>query len=165
MGQPNLYHLSLNFVADADTLACHDMAFGVRQVDATIDRQGHRAFLLNGRPVLIRGAGWVDDIFMRNTPDDYTHQLSLVKDMGLNTLRFEGFWGTSDHIFNLCDSLGIMLMVGLKFVNGNGTITYTPVYRTTTAHCQTHPPCNNLSLSHYATRCSICAIIHLSSAG
>lgn len=114
MGQPNLYHLSLNFVADADTLACHDMAFGVRQVDATIDRQGHRAFLLNGRPVLIRGAGWVDDIFMRNTPDDYTHQLSLVKDMGLNTLRFEGFWGTSDHIFNLCDSLGIMLMVGLS---------------------------------------------------
>ena len=114
MGRPEMYHLSLSFVSQADTLAHHVVPFGVRQVDAILDKHGHRAFLLNGRPVLIRGAGWVDDIFMRNTPDDYARQLSLVSDMGLNTVRFEGFWGTSDRVFSLCDSLGIMIMDGLS---------------------------------------------------
>jgi exo-1,4-beta-D-glucosaminidase len=114
MGQPNLYHLSLSFVAQADTLDQHEVKFGVRQVDAILDRSGHRVFRLNGRPVLIRGAGWVDDIFMRNTPADYANELSLVNDMDLNTIRFEGFWGTSDRVFSLCDSLGIMIMDGLS---------------------------------------------------
>ncbi len=114
MGQPNLYHLSLSFVSQADTLDQHELPFGVRQVEAVLDRRGHRVFRLNGRPVLIRGAGWVDDIFMRNTPADYANELSLVSDMGLNTIRFEGFWGTSDRVFSLCDSLGIMVMDGLS---------------------------------------------------
>jgi exo-1,4-beta-D-glucosaminidase len=32
--------------------------------------------------------------------------------MNLNSLRFEGFWGTSREIYDLCDENGILLMVG-----------------------------------------------------
>jgi len=32
--------------------------------------------------------------------------------MNLNSLRFEGFWGTSQEIYDLCDENGILLMVG-----------------------------------------------------
>lgn len=114
MGSPELYHLQLRFVCDGKITARQNVKFGIRQIDGLIDQRGHRAFRINGKPVLIRGGGWVDDIFMRNTPTDYLHQMMLVRDMGLNTVRFEGFWGTSDQAYSVCDSLGLMLMVGLS---------------------------------------------------
>ncbi|HEY1054331.1 MAG TPA: glycoside hydrolase family 2 protein, partial [Emticicia sp.] len=35
-----------------------------------------------------------------------------VKEMNLNSLRFEGVWGNNHHIYDLCDENGILLMVG-----------------------------------------------------
>ena len=114
MGKPELYHLQLDFEAEGRTLATDRLTFGIRQIDASIDTNGHRLFRLNGRPVVIRGGGWVDDLFLRHDSADYINQLTLTRDMGLNTVRLEGFWGTTGQFYDSCDSLGLMVMVGLS---------------------------------------------------
>jgi exo-1,4-beta-D-glucosaminidase len=112
MGEPELYHLRLRFVASGETLDSKNCTFGIRQIDSYLTEDGYRAFLLNGRKVMINGGGWTDDIFMQDTPESYRQQMIMIHDMGLNTIRMEGFWGTCDQAFSICDSLGLMIMAG-----------------------------------------------------
>ena len=123
MGSPELYTLRLQFIvpsspapADSSLFTLHSslstVRFGIRQVGSFITRDGYRAFTLNGQRFLLTGAGWTDDIFLRDTPERYEQQLQLVKNMNLNTVRLEGFWGTSQALYDLCDSMGILLLAG-----------------------------------------------------
>ena len=57
----------------------------------SFDGISYRAFTLNGRDVLLRGAGWTDDIYLRDTPERNRQQLEYVRDMNMNTVRLEGF--------------------------------------------------------------------------
>ena len=86
--------------------------FGIREVSTYLNEQGHRGFKLNGRKVLIRGGGWVDDMFLDNRRPKLEAEILYAKQMNLNTLRLEGFWGTSEQLYNLCDAQGILLMAG-----------------------------------------------------
>ena len=86
--------------------------FGIREVSTYINEQGHRGFKLNGKKVLIRGGGWVDDMFLDNRRPKLQAEVLYAKQMNLNTLRLEGFWGTSEDLYNLCDAQGILLMAG-----------------------------------------------------
>ena len=112
LGEPNLYQLQLQFVEDNVIDDSTAINFGIRDVQTFVDEGGHKGFKLNGKKVLIKGAGWADDLFLRDTPERNETQVQYVKDMNLNTIRFEGFWGTSDNIYSLCDKYGIMVMVG-----------------------------------------------------
>lgn len=114
MGTPELYHLQLSFETENETVDKQSVAFGIRQIESSLDQWGHRLFSLNGKRVMVRGAGWTDDIFMRNTEDDYLKQMKMVLDMGMNTVRFENFWCTTDKAYSACDSLGLMTIVGLS---------------------------------------------------
>ena len=38
--------------------------------------------------------------------------MDLVCDMGLNCIRFENIWGKDDEIYDLCDRMGILALVG-----------------------------------------------------
>ncbi|MGE5681634.1 MAG: glycoside hydrolase family 2 TIM barrel-domain containing protein, partial [Bacillota bacterium] len=67
---------------------------------------------LNGRKILIRGGGWVDNLFLDNTYENYEAQIRYAKHMNLNTIRLEGFWGNNEDLYNLCDENGILLMAG-----------------------------------------------------
>ena len=112
LGSPELYSMRLqaaagNVVSDEATVC-----FGIRQMGSFITREGYRAFTLNGQRILLTGAGWMDDIFLRDTPERYEQQLQLVKDMNLNMVRLEGFWGTSQVLYDLCDQMGIILLAG-----------------------------------------------------
>jgi exo-1,4-beta-D-glucosaminidase len=69
-------------------------------------------FLLNGKKVLIKGAGWTDDIFLRNPDERNEIELDYVKDMNMNTVRFENVWGTSQNVYDLCDKKGLLALVG-----------------------------------------------------
>lgn len=113
MGSPSMYNLTLKFVAD-DKEVCdmRNVTFGIRSVEDYLTPEGYRGYKLNGRKVLIRGAGWTDDIFLRDNPRSYQRQIALVKDMNLNTIRLENIWGTTDDLFNLCDRNGIMIFAG-----------------------------------------------------
>ncbi|MBC7363906.1 MAG: glycoside hydrolase family 2 [Candidatus Aminicenantes bacterium] len=86
--------------------------FGIREVKDYLTPEGYRGYLLNGRKILIRGGGWTDDLFLNNRPRKLRAELLYARHLNLNALRLEGFWGTSEDMYNLCDELGLLLMVG-----------------------------------------------------
>ena len=112
LGSPELYDLTLTARQGGTPSDEATVRFGIREVGSFITREGYRAFTLNGRRILLTGAGWTDDIFLRDTPERYREQLQMVRDMNLNMVRLEGFWGTSQALYDLCDSMGILLLAG-----------------------------------------------------
>jgi len=112
LGEPNLQKLSLRFETNKKTSDSDEIVFGIREIETYFTPEGHKGFILNGKKILIKGAGWTDDIFLRDTKQSLETQLQYVKHMNLNTLRFESIWGTSQDIYDLCDKYGILAMVG-----------------------------------------------------
>ena len=112
MGRPELYDMTLEFVTEGSVSDDERLTFGIREVKDYYTSEGFRGFLLNGRPVLIRGAGWTDDIFLRDTPETNELQVRYVCDMNLNCIRFENIWGTSQNIYDLCDRYGLLVLTG-----------------------------------------------------
>lgn len=108
MGTPELYHLEMAF----GNSHSKEVAFGLRSVTSEIDSLGHRQFYVNGKKILFKAAGWTDDYFMEDTPERTRAQLQLVKNMGLNGIRFENIWGKDDTVYDLCDQMGILNLVG-----------------------------------------------------
>lgn len=112
LGEPELYSMRVAaFVGDrvSDT---RDVTFGVREVGTSFNEQGHRGFTVNGKPVLVRGGGWVDDLLLSDTPEKLEAQVAYVKHMGLNTIRLEGFWGSSHTLYDIADREGVLIMPG-----------------------------------------------------
>lgn len=112
MGSPEMYHIDVAFARNGKVSHSKGADFGIRKIEGVIDGYGHRQFILNGRKVLIKAGGWTDDIFMQDTPESLKAQLDMVCDMGLNCIRFENIWGKDDEVYNLCDRMGILSMVG-----------------------------------------------------
>ncbi|MDR2890655.1 MAG: glycoside hydrolase family 2, partial [Alistipes sp.] len=112
LGTPELYELDLEFVVGETNSASQKVTFGIRSIDTYLTDEGHKGFILNGKKVLIKGAGWTDEIFLRDTPESNERQVRYVKDMNLNTIRFENIWGNSQNIYDLCDRYGILALVG-----------------------------------------------------
>ena len=112
MGSPELYDLKVDFAEDKTVSDGELIRFGIREVGSYLTPEGHRGFTLNGRKVLVRGAGWTDDIYLRDTHERNRQQLEYVRDMNMNTVRLEGFWGTSHSIYDICDELGLLVLVG-----------------------------------------------------
>ncbi|HEX2395340.1 MAG TPA: glycoside hydrolase family 2 TIM barrel-domain containing protein, partial [Bacteroidales bacterium] len=112
MGEPNLYHITVNFENNGIISDSKEIEFGIREIEPYFNGQGHRGFKLNGKEILIRGAGWTDDVFLRDNEKTNEIQVQYVKHMNLNTIRFENVWGTSPNIYELCDKYGLLAMVG-----------------------------------------------------
>jgi len=112
LGNPELYNMELSFrVKDAITYQ-DTITFGIRQIESYFTEKGHRGFMLNGRKILLKSAGWTDDIYLRDTPESNEIQIQYVKDMNLNMIRFENFWGTSSNVYDLCDKYGLLAIIG-----------------------------------------------------
>lgn len=112
LGEPNLYNLTVDFTVNNLVSDSKPVQFGIREIEPYYNAEGHRGFKLNGKEVLIAGAGWTDDIFLRDNEKTNEIQVQYVKHMNLNTIRFENIWGTSRNIYELCDRYGILAMVG-----------------------------------------------------
>ncbi|MCR5366688.1 MAG: glycoside hydrolase family 2, partial [Prevotella sp.] len=112
LGNPELYDLRMEFQQGGVVTDAENVRFGIRDIKSHLTPGGYRAFTLNGRDVLLRGAGWTDDIYLRDTPERNRQQLEYVRDMNMNTVRLEGFWGTSQSLYDLCDELGLLLLAG-----------------------------------------------------
>ncbi len=67
---------------------------------------------MNGKKVLVRSAGWTDDIFLRDTPASNEIQVQYVRDMNLNSIRFENIWELLQKCMILCDRYGLLVLVG-----------------------------------------------------
>lgn len=112
LGNPEMYSMDISFVADGKVSDSQKVDFGIRQIDSWFNEDGYRGFILNGKKVLIKGAGWTDDIFLRNPDERNAIEVAYVKDMNLNTIRFEEVWGTSQNIYDECDRQGVLALVG-----------------------------------------------------
>lgn len=112
MGNPEMYKLDLEFILNNQASDQETVDFGVREIKDYFTEEGHRGFLLNGKKVLVRSAGWTDDIFLRDTPETNETQVQYVRDMNLNSIRFENIWGTSQNVYDLCDRYGLLALVG-----------------------------------------------------
>ncbi len=112
LGNPNMYSAKFEFRAGGRIIDGKSIDFGIRSVSDYFTDEGHRGFKINGKKILIRGGGWVDKLLLDDTPKSIEAQLEYVKDMNMNTIRLEGFWGKDQTMYELCDRMGILVMVG-----------------------------------------------------
>ncbi len=111
MGTPHLETMTAMFEERGKISDEQSVRFGIREVTSELTDQGFRLFKINGKPILIRGAGWSQDMLLRQEPERLEQQFRLVKDMHLNTIRLEGKLET-EHFFRLADEQGILVMLG-----------------------------------------------------
>lgn len=111
MGEPHLEKLTLRFSENGRVSDEKSVDFGIREITSELTDKGYRLFRVNGKPILVRGAGWSQDMLLREEPDHLRDELRLVRDMHLNAIRLEGKLETED-FFRLTDQQGILVMLG-----------------------------------------------------
>ncbi|MBD8898891.1 glycoside hydrolase family 2 [Rhodanobacter sp. DHG33] len=111
MGDHPLYRLDLSATVDGAASDKAAATFGIRSVSSSLTKQGYRQFFVNGKPVLIRGAGWAPDMFLRDDPARMAAEFSYVRNLGLNTIRSEGKL-ESQRFYDLADRDGILILAG-----------------------------------------------------
>jgi exo-1,4-beta-D-glucosaminidase len=111
MGPPHLERLTVRFTAHDEITDEHSVDFGIREITSELSASGGRLFRINGKPILIRGAGWSQDMLLRSDNKRLRDQFRLVRDINLNTIRLEGKLET-DEFFHLADEQGILVMLG-----------------------------------------------------
>ncbi|HNR41811.1 MAG TPA: glycoside hydrolase family 2 TIM barrel-domain containing protein [Bacteroidales bacterium] len=115
LGSPELYDLEVRFTnsgAISDKAATH---FGIRDISwYTYPKYGreHKGYRLNGRKILVKGGGWVDQLFLMPDSLKLERQIAYVKHMNMNAIRPEGFWGNNHDMYDICDREGILIMTG-----------------------------------------------------
>ena len=119
MGAHPLYRLEMNAAVDGAISDQASATFGIRSVTSHLTPDGYLQFVINGKPVLIRGAGWAPDMFLRDDPKRMEAEFSYVRNLGLNTIRSEGKLEDA-RFYDLADRDGIMILpAGSAATNGN----------------------------------------------
>jgi exo-1,4-beta-D-glucosaminidase len=111
MGDHPLYQLEMTAAVDGATSDRADATFGIRSVSSNLTKQGYRQLYINGKPLLIRGAGWAPDMFLRDDPARMEAEFSYVLNLGLNTIRSEGKL-ENQRFYDLADRNGILILAG-----------------------------------------------------
>ncbi len=107
---PNLYKLKV--VIDGDTVSQH---IGFRRINIS----KKKGFVLNGQPVKLIGSNrHQDEVGKGNalSNEDHRRDLLMLKQMGINFLRISHY-PQDPVVLNLCDSLGILAIEEIPFVN------------------------------------------------
>ena len=111
MGEPHLYDLSMSLEVGGKVAHAVKTKVGIREIKSELNADKKRFFTINGKKLLIRGAGWSSDMLLTYDPRRIEDQLRYVRDMGMNTVRQEGKL-EPDHFFDLTDRMGILVMTG-----------------------------------------------------
>jgi len=111
MGEPHLERLTVSFTPQSGPPETEEADFGIREITSEFTANGSRLFRVNGKPILIRGGGWSQDMLLRTDSKRLRDQFRMVRDMNLNTLRLEGKLETEE-FFHLADEQGILVMAG-----------------------------------------------------
>ncbi|HWS01246.1 MAG TPA: glycoside hydrolase family 2 TIM barrel-domain containing protein [Prolixibacteraceae bacterium] len=112
LGKAEMYEVDMQLKDGSQLADHHSTPFGIRKIETYLTKDTVRGYKVNGREVLIKSGGWVDDLFLRYMPEKDAAQIRMVKEMNMNSIRFEGVWGNNHHIYDLCDKNGILMMVG-----------------------------------------------------
>lgn len=111
MGTPQLQDGTAEFLVNGAISDEQQFRFGIREVTSRLTETGARLFSVNGKPILIRGGGWSQDMLLRHDQKKLEDEFALVRDLNLNTIRLEGKLETED-FFKLADEQGILVMAG-----------------------------------------------------
>jgi exo-1,4-beta-D-glucosaminidase len=114
VGPQNLYDLDLSFEINGKISDSGKIRFGVREISAWMnefDTLRTKVYQINGKNIVIRGGGYVEDMMLRPSNERVDADLRYLKFMNLNALRMEAPRG-SDYLFERCDEEGILVMVG-----------------------------------------------------
>jgi exo-1,4-beta-D-glucosaminidase len=114
VGPQNLYDLNLSFEIDGKISDTRNTRFGIREITSWMnefDTLRTKVFRINGKNIVIRGGGYVEDMMLRPSKERVDADLRYLKFMNLNALRMEAPRG-SDYLFERCDEEGILIMVG-----------------------------------------------------
>ena len=111
MGEPHLETLALSFSTQGHVTDEQSVEFGIREITSEFTANGSRLFRVNGKPILIRGGGWSQDMLLRTDSRRLHDEFRLVRDLGLNTIRLEGKLDTEE-FFHLADQQGVLVMLG-----------------------------------------------------
>lgn len=114
VGKQNLYDLNLSFEIDGKVSDTRKTRFGIREISSWMnefDSLRTKVFQVNGKNIVIRGGGYVQDMMLRPSNERVDADLRYLKFMNLNALRMEAPRG-SDYLFERCDEEGILVMVG-----------------------------------------------------
>ena len=112
MGKARLYQMQIAASIEDKKSDIQSIRFGIREVKDYMTAEGYRGYRINGVNTLIKGGGWVDDLFLGDSDKKIEDQLKYVKHMNLNTIRLEGFWGSSQKLYDMADEYGILVMAG-----------------------------------------------------
>jgi exo-1,4-beta-D-glucosaminidase len=109
-GEPTLHDVDLELLVQGAVSDRVHARFGIREFTAELTKSG-LLYKVNGRNILIRGAGWTSEMMLHYSPERYAQEMAYVKDMGLNTIRLEGKL-EADPFFDVADREGILVMPG-----------------------------------------------------
>lgn len=105
---PNLYQIKVSVMKDGEVLDRHMENFGIRMISV----DGKHGFLLNGKPLKLRGTCLHHDngvIGAATIYDAERRKLSIIKDAGFNSIR-SSHHPISKAMLDICDELGILVM-------------------------------------------------------
>jgi exo-1,4-beta-D-glucosaminidase len=111
VGAQELYPLELRLEAGGQVSDTRRIEVGLREATSAVDAKGHRVFRVNGKTILIRGAGYTFDMLLRSSPERQDDELRYVRDLNLNAIRFEGKL-EDERFLEQCDRLGILVLAG-----------------------------------------------------
>ncbi|MDB5132345.1 MAG: glycoside hydrolase family 2, partial [Mucilaginibacter sp.] len=111
-GKPEMNRIALSLVTGNEVSNEIAENFGIRQITSfLIDNGKGREFVINGKPIMLRGAAWSPDIFQRRSKERQEQEIKLVRDMHMNIIRSEGKL-EDDSFYDLCDKYGLVVMSG-----------------------------------------------------
>jgi len=111
LGSPELYSLELTADLDGAVSDRASTTFGIREITSELTTDEARLFRVNGKPILVRGAGFAPDLFLRWPDQRIDDEIAYAKDMHLNAIRLEGKLGI-DRLYDDCDRAGILVIPG-----------------------------------------------------
>jgi len=120
LGQPNLYHLQMQFQVDDQISDTQNIDFGIRKITQKRDSDtsfpeigsgGNFYLQVNGKDYLIRGAAYTPDLLFKNDPQRDAAVMQYSKDLGLNLLRWE-LKIADDTMIDRADREGMPIMLG-----------------------------------------------------
>ena len=111
MGTPHPEKLTVEFHEQGKLSDEKTIDFGFREITSELTANGSRLFRINGKPLLIRGGGWTQDMLLRFDLAKVKDQFRMVRDLNLNTIRLEGKLEPEEY-FRLADEEGILIMAG-----------------------------------------------------
>ncbi|WP_020496043.1 glycoside hydrolase family 2 protein [Sciscionella marina] len=91
--------------------------FGIRTVTSKLVGKskaaphGVRQYSINGRPFVVRGGGFGQDLLLHYSRGDIAHQFALMKNMGINLVRLEGHEMPPD-FYRQADRAGMLIESG-----------------------------------------------------